>query len=575
MHPDGSAHGGSAILIKKTILHHESIHYCTNEIQATNVIIQDSFGQLLVSSVYSPPKHNLKKDTYMDFFKMLGCRFIAGGDYNAKNTTWGSRLTTTKGKELYKAIRSLELTVSSTGEPTYWPSDLNKIPDLIDFCVTKGIPKEHIHCKSCLDLSSDHSPVIITINRHFKNSRKKCQLCNSRTNWTHFQTILSSSLSVKENFLLKSETDLLESTEYLIDCIQNAAWRATPSPKSYFQKHPHCNFEVIQKIQEKRNARKLWQRTRFPEHKRQYNKIAKDLKIMLKWENEKEMNKFLRSLEPTLLTNYSLWKINRKVNSATPFRPPLRTRDNTWAKTSLEKAELFADHLQEVFSPNNAADDDTPTFITQFLEEPHQLEQPIKKFSKHEVLITILNLKDRKAPGYDCVTAEILKKLPKEGIIYITHLFNAALSRCMFPAQWKVAEIKMILKPGKSGEDVKSYRPISLLPIVSKVFEILFLKRLLPIIESRNIIPNHQFGFRRQHSTIEQVHRIVEKFQTAFEDGEYCSAIFLDISQAFDRVWHEGLLFKLKKVLPLNYYLFIRSYLSKRYFFVNSENEVS
>jgi hypothetical protein len=279
------------------------------------------------------------------------------------------------------------------------------------------------------------------------------------------------------------------------------------------------------------------------------------------------MNKFLRSLEPTNLSNYSLWRITKTINSTTLFRPPLRKSDNTWAKTYREKAELFADYLQDVFSPHNAEDDDTLSFINEFLKEPHQLEKPIKSFSKNEVRQTIKNLKDRKAPGYDCVTAEISKKVPDEGIACFTHLFNAALSRCIVPAQWKVAEIKMILKPGKSGDDVKSYRPISLLSIVSKVFEILFLKRLLPVIECKKIIPNHQFGFRRRHSTIEQFHRIVEKIEKAFEKGEYCAAVFLDISQAFDKVWHEGLLFKLKKVLPLNYYLFVRSYLSQRNFF--------
>jgi len=126
MHPDGSAHGGSAILIKKTFKHYESTHFSTNEIQATNIVVEDTIGPLLISAIYSPPKHNIKMDTYVNFFKTLGCRFIAGGDYNAKNTIWGSRLTTTKGRELYNAMISLKLKAFSTGEPTYWPADPKK-----------------------------------------------------------------------------------------------------------------------------------------------------------------------------------------------------------------------------------------------------------------------------------------------------------------------------------------------------------------------------------------------------------------------------------------------------------------
>jgi len=119
MHPDGTAHGGSAILIKSGIKHYKSSHSCTNEIQATNIMISDENGPLLISAVYSPPKHNIKRDTYTIFFKTLGSRFVAGGDFNAKNTYWGSRLTSTKGRELYSSMKSLNLTVSSTGEPTY------------------------------------------------------------------------------------------------------------------------------------------------------------------------------------------------------------------------------------------------------------------------------------------------------------------------------------------------------------------------------------------------------------------------------------------------------------------------
>jgi hypothetical protein len=62
----------------------------------------------------------------------------------------------------------------------------------------------------------------------------------------------------------------------------------------------------------------------------------------------------------------------------------------------------------------------------------------------------------------------------------------------------------IIFKPGKPPNELTSYWPISLLPIVSKVFEKLLLERLLPMVENNRLIPNHQFGFRQRHSTIEQ-----------------------------------------------------------------------
>ena len=174
------------------------------------------------------------------------------------------------------------------------------------------------------------------------------------------------------------------------------------------------------------------------------------------------------------------------------------------------------------------------------------------------------SLKPKKTPGYDLITAKILNELPDEGFYFLTYLFNAVLRLSCVPPQWKVAQIKMVAKPGKPPEDVKSYRPISLLQISSKILELLFLNRLAPIIEERRLIPEHQFGFRKGHGTIEQVHRVVNCINKALDEDKFCTAIFLDISQAFDKVWHDGLLFKLRKVLPINYYIFLKSYLSDR-----------
>jgi hypothetical protein len=113
-----------------------------------------------------------------------------------------------------------------------------------------------------------------------------------------------------------------------------------------------------------------------------------------------------------------------------------------------------------------------------------------------------------------------------------------------------------------------SYLPTSLLPTVSKGFE-----KLLPMVENNRLIPNHLFSFRQKHSTIEQTHRIVWLNEEALENKQYCSAASLDICQAFNKVWHPGLLHKLRLFLPLKYFLVIKSYLHGRHFLVKAETE--
>jgi hypothetical protein len=76
----------------------------------------------------------------------------------------------------------------------------------------------------------------------------------------------------------------------------------------------------------------------------------------------------------------------------------------------------------------------------------------------------------------------------------------------------------MIPKPGKNLSEVELYRPISLLPIMSKLFEKLILKHLTPLIAEKHLVPTHQFDFRKNHSTIDQVHRITDIIEKTLEN---------------------------------------------------------
>ena len=570
-HPDDKAHGGSAIIIKNKIKHYQETHYRTEEIQATNIMVEDCGGNIMISSVYSPPKHNIKKEMYKQFFKTLGNRFIAGGDYNAKHLHWGSRLVTPKGRQLLAAINDLNLKCASTGEPTYWPTDVNKTPDLIDFFIMKGISNREFTCDSCFDLSSDHSPVIAQFSRQLISKDQRCQLSSKKTNWEHFKIIVQETLNLQ--IPLKTQNDIVEAVEHFNLCIQQASWSSTPINNNN-TKYSNTNPSVIDKLAEKRRARKTWQQTRHPTDKTILNKATKELKKLLEKENNDKIKYFLENLAPTASSDYSLFKATKMIKAPITPQPPILKTDNTWAKSNQEKADVFASYLEEVFRPN-VLDKTVESLVTQRLDEVHQLDLPIKKFTCSEIKIAISNLKDKKAPGYDLINPKILKELPEEGKKFLTQLFNAVVKLCYMPPQWKVAQITMILKPGKKPSDPKSYRPISLLPVASKLLESLFLKRLMPIIDEKKIIPQHQFGFRKNHSTIEQVHRLVEEILKCFELKNYCTTAFLDISQAFDRVWHDGLLYKLKNLIPINFYMFIKTYLENRMFFVKNGEDVS
>ena len=97
-HPVGTAHAGTAVIVKQTISHYELPAYEEDFLQATSIQVRTLPYELTVIALYSPPKYNLKKDHYELFFNTLGPRFMAGGDYNSKHTVWGSRVTTNKAE---------------------------------------------------------------------------------------------------------------------------------------------------------------------------------------------------------------------------------------------------------------------------------------------------------------------------------------------------------------------------------------------------------------------------------------------------------------------------------------------
>jgi hypothetical protein len=153
----------------------------------------------------------------------------------------------------------------------------------------------------------------------------------------------------------------------------------------------------------------------------------------------------------------------------------------------------------------------------------------------------------------------MLKELPKEGLANPMYTFDAILRLEYWPKSLNIAQIIMIHKHGKNPMEVSSYRPISLLPTISKVLEKLILKEINKDLNPQDWIPNNQFGFRQDHSTVQQCHRITDVINKAKENQQYCTAASLDISQAFDKVWHPGLLFKIKRILPSSSFNLLKS----------------
>jgi hypothetical protein len=175
----------------------------------------------------------------------------------------------------------------------------------------------------------------------------------------------------------------------------------------------------------------------------------------------------------------------------------------------------------------------------------------------------ILHSTCRKITRFDLITTEIASKLPKKTLLLLTYIYNSMLRLTYFPILWKFSIIVMIPKPNNPPDSPESYRPISLLPLLSKIFKKLVLKRVSSVIEAN--LPNIQFGFRHNHFTVHQVHRLVDQISYLLEKKFDYTGAFFDIAQAFYRIWHKSLLYKLKSIFSFYCYLIFKSYLEDRH----------
>ncbi|GFT71497.1 probable RNA-directed DNA polymerase from transposon X-element [Trichonephila clavipes] len=196
--------------------------------------------------------------------------------------------------------------------------------------------------------------------------------------------------------------------------------------------------------------------------------------------------------------------------------------------------------------------------------------------SPQEIMDIILQLNNKKAPGKDGIKNIALKALPLNAITNITKIFNSCLQQNYFPQEWKHALITVIPKPGKDKKFPDNYRPISLISSLGKIFEKILLKHINNYCDENNIIPDFQHGFRSQTSTQHQLLRATNLIVNGFNSKTYTVGLFLDVKKAFDRMWHNGLIYKMILFkFPTYLIKIIHSYLDNRTFNVKLNNVLS
>ena len=230
----------------------------------------------------------------------------------------------------------------------------------------------------------------------------------------------------------------------------------------------------------------------------------------------------------------------------------------TEASDPAGKAKLLMEYFQSVYLPDpDQSSDDKPALHTYNLNT-----MPVVQISDSDVLRKLSEIKVSKASGPDNISGFLLKSYGDIFCGPLANLFRKALRSGAYPSQWKVANLVAIHKSGKR-QNVANYRPISLLPHVSKVFEKIVCEQIMQHVQPA--IAEQQHGFVPGRDCSTNLTSLLQEAYRAVDQRRQLDVVYTDFSKAFDRVSHDLLLYKLTSYnLHPNLLLLLRSYLTNR-----------
>ena len=216
--------------------------------------------------------------------------------------------------------------------------------------------------------------------------------------------------------------------------------------------------------------------------------------------------------------------------------------------------------------------------VKKYYEQTLKLPNSKFKFcpvSEDSVFKVLINIDEEKAAGLDNLSGRFLKDGASVLAKPISQICNLSIKYSQFPTNCKIAKLKPLFKKG-SKTTPKNYRPISLLPLISKIIEIIIHGQTQKFLDENNILYRYQSGFRKSFSTDSCLSYLNNKIATGFESGLYTGMILIDLQKAFDTINHDVLINEMKHLgFSEETTLWFKSYLSNRKFIVHINKATS
>ena len=464
---------------------------------------------------------------------------VVCGDFNVHHSEWlGSSFTDNAGIETFNFSVSQNLT-QIIDFPTRFPDNDAHSPSLLDLCMVSDATDCHTSCETPLG-NSDHAVVSIFLqlkpNQSADHPSHRISYNYQLADWDSFRDLLRDA-PWSDIFALPVELCAAE----VSDWIQTGIDAFVPHRKYQLKSHssPWFSPACAAAIAHRNHFFHLFRRDNSVENKRLFSASRRRCRNILRNAKNNYQQSVKTKISTQRLGSRDFWKIFNSIsNKGKSAIPPLFDGLNV-ITSAKDKAELLArsfasncslptsDHILPEFPPrcNNILDD---VHITP---------------SKVSKIISQLDVST--ASGPDHIPVTVLKHCSPELSSILSKLFNKCITQSCFPSCWKCASVVPIFKNSGDRSNPLNYRPISLLSVISKVFESLINDAVVSHLESHGLFSDHQYGFRKSRSTADLLTVITERIYRALDGNGVARAVALDISKAFDKVWHSGLLHKL------------------------------
>ena len=531
-----------------------------NEVLAIE-INSKQLNSILIASIYIPPTAKMNSKIFHSLLQMNNNCLIVG-DLNAALYQKGSRKTNSKGKQLQDLLNEGIFNCVDDVMSTYERNDYEEKIDWILANQPLFSFITNVETHPPMGLLSGHKPITfeLSIGAEQKPKSPRTSFNFKAANWTKYRIKLNQCLNKwNGNNSINTNLDIERYNDFLTECLTSATLEAVPISETIIKRYSPSEA-TRRLIATKHQAYRKWKKNNDENDKKDYYRAKILLSNSIRNDKRNNLQKLMSSLCQKKMYSASVWFTVRKFHNKRVKQsyPKSITYNDKIATTDNEKANLFAEYFQkEVYkeAPDETDFHSNITRLVQDIREKTKTETNRKKWkeiTKAEVKRNIKQLKNSSA-GPDNIHNRCLKNHTKVFIEHLTSLFNSVINMSYIPKMWKKANIILLLKPNKDKLQPSSYRPISLLSCMGKLLEKIVKHRLMDTLNQRNILPEHQAGFRPKKNTIYNIIRLERFAKEQIKQKRQAAVILFDIKAAFDSVWHDGLIYKLKDLRLPNY----------------------